>query len=518
MAAIRPITLADLLEMLRRHRAVMLLATGVVLTATLLVIRQIPDLYESRAMVIIASLRSSEAQMDPAQVAAVTNRLTSRSNLEELIRRHKLFPKAANADDAVEAMSKAVKLDTRLRDFYPQVPEAVTVTFRYPDPRTAEAVMKDLVAGFSQANEEIRKQATDDVTHITARVNEVENRLAELSRQHAASLRASGVRRKTDDSALRAMVLAQTSSLETLTDRQDALTQQIAQQKRLIAEQEKRVRVTTPDNGCPTAACGILQTRRAELEAQIREYLKSMTEKNPKVVQARSQLAEINLQLDQAEKKYAAAGTVISSPEERDLRVMQQELAKMEAELNATRNAIERKRQNLASLPAVPLVPMTETTEAPRDFGFPMTQEQSALLNHLLDLSKRRDDLQKRLATLALFQLTDPPTVSRLPVAPKRLRLYLMALAAAIVPGLLAGAAIEAPRLLLIRSQRDVDFYLGVPVMALLPPQPTPVEHRRLRRLRMMRTCGALLLACALAPALAVILNLTGILQLLANR
>src|SRR5262249_4589648 len=74
--------------------------------------------------------------------------------------------------------------------------------------------------------------------------------------------------------------------------------------------------------------------------------------------------------------------------------------------------------------------------------------------------------------------------------APNRNLLRLLGLGIALGLGLLVAAAREFLRLLMINDDRDVEDYLGAPVLALIPETLTPFERGRRRRLLLLRCLG----------------------------
>jgi hypothetical protein len=112
----------------------------------------------------------------------------------------------------------------------------------------------------------------------------------------------------------------------------------------------------------------------------------------------------------------------------------------------------------------------------------------------------------------------DAPLAQAAPVGPNRLSLMLLGLGIALALGLLAAAAREIPRLFLINNDRDVEYYLGAPVLALIPETLTPYERGRRRRLRGLRWLGLALMAVVMIPVFITVLDRTQIFQILANR
>ena len=98
------------------------------------------------------------------------------------------------------------------------------------------------------------------------------------------------------------------------------------------------------------------------------------------------------------------------------------------------------------------------------------------------------------------------------------MKLQLIGLVIALALGLLAAIASQAPRLFEVRDDRDVNYYLGAPVIALIPESFTPVERGRQRTMTLARRGLLLLLGVVLVPGLILLLNQIGLFQLLASR
>jgi hypothetical protein len=83
---------------------------------------------------------------------------------------------------------------------------------------------------------------------------------------------------------------------------------------------------------------------------------------------------------------------------------------------------------------------------------------------------------------------------------------------------LLVAASREFLRLLMINDDRDVEYYLGVPVLALIPETLTPFERGRRRRLLLLRWLGLGLLSAMMIPIFVAVLDRLQIFQFLGIR
>lgn len=525
MASIRPRSFSEYLQLFWRRKWLFLFAAGATMLAAFVIINRLPDTYESKATVVVTG-KQDERQALADRVAAVRERLSSRSLLETVAQKH-LLADSANAetlDSTVNRLRKDTKVDTFMRGDFP---ERLVLTYRNHDPQVAKEVTSELVAVFGNMNEALAKQLTEQSEALNGELNEVENRLNQLSQQHSVR-RGSGVSRpRIDINAVRAERAAAASSIEALTDKQFSLEREIAQQKQQIAEQQKIVKAA-PSEARSTSSYGVLLVRKAELEAQIKEFAAQYTDKNPKVLQARTQLQEINHQIAQLNVD-GQSGSPANSSEARELRTLERELSRMETEMAITQRAIERKQQALASSPAAASVasaaPLISAPAVASGDSEPSMAGSDAdrLKNRYESLLRRQERLEYARMTAAgmdpgLFQIVDLPTVPQLPSGPDRGKLLGLALALALFVGLLTVMAFEVPRLFSIRDDRDVEYYLGAPVIVLIPESVTPSENGRARRLLAMRVVGMLLLAAVIVPAMIFLLNNLRVFQLLASR
>jgi protein tyrosine kinase modulator len=524
MGSIRARSFSEYLQMIWRRRLLLLLVTSAVLIAAYIVIDRLPDIYEARASVVVTG-KHEDRQAIADRVAAVSERLTSRQYLETVAQRHTLpagTTRSATIEGAVNRMRKDIKLDIQRRG---EFPEMLSIKYRNSDPQIAKDVTTDLVSVFGNMNEAVEKQMADEATALNTELNQIEARIDELSLKRAASRGGSGGPR-IDFNALRAERTAAASSIDTLTDKQFALERQIAEQKRTIADQQKIVK-SAPSEARSNSSYGVLLVRKAELEAQLKDYATQYTDKNPKVAQAQMQLGEINRQIAQLSAGNQEGPA--NSAEARELRTLQRELARMETELEVTQRELNRKKQALASVPSgaglstTPLVAGASSGGGSSEPNLAVGSEYDRLKDRYEAILKRQESIQYARTTSAgldpgLFQIVDMPAVPQAPVGPDRTKLMLLALLLAVVLGLAVAVAFEIPGLFSIRDDRDVEYYLGAPVIVLIPETLTPSERGRTRRLLVTRTIGFLLLAAVLVPALVLLLNNLRVFHVLAGR
>jgi uncharacterized protein involved in exopolysaccharide biosynthesis len=529
MGIMRPRGLFEYLGILWRKKLLIILVAASVSIATLQIIRRIPNVYESHALIVIANQGNgnNDPSLSSPPLSALTQRMTSQGNLTEIVRRYDLYPQTPGAPPnpgaAVERLRKAIKIDVKMRNYYPDGPESLTISYRYTDSAIAQRVVADLISIFDQTNGAIRLQAATELERFQAQIAEIKTQLQGLTPQRDLALFRSGSLNNAP-AVVRAQRLAAADSVGALGDKEFMLTRQIDAQKRQIAEQEKLVSSAAPASRLASnSAYGVLLARRAEVEGQLKDLASSATEKNPKMIQAKSQLASINQEIARLEAASGASSGAAgnsASPEALELRAMRRELQRLETELEVTRRDLSRKTEGLKELPKEQANADKETASTIR------LNEAKAEYDRLMGRYNWLMDKQETLRKLSgddgrsgeTFQVIDAPIARTAPVGPNRLMLKLIGAGIALALGLLIASAWEIPRLFLIHNDRDVEYYLGTPVLAMIPETLTPAQRGRRRVLWGLRWVGLALLLGAMIPALVIVLDRAQVFQVLANR
>ncbi|HEY9435935.1 MAG TPA: hypothetical protein VI260_31130 [Blastocatellia bacterium] len=532
MEILRPRGLFEYVEILWRKKLLIFLVAASVSIATLLIISRIPSIYESHASIVISNQGNGndDRLLSSPSLTALRQRMTSDGNLTAIIRRYDLYHQTPgwiqDPNVAVERLRRSVKIDIKMRNYYPEAPESLTISYRYSDPAIAQRVVADLVSIFEQTNVTMRRQAATELERFRAKIAEVETQLQSLAPQSdLAFLRNETARRLDNDSStVRAQRLAAADSIYSLSDKEFMLERQTDEQKRQITEQEKLVSSAAPASGMvANSAYGVLLARRAEVEGQTKDLATFATEKNPKMIQAQTQLVAINREIARLE---AASGTSLgaainsASPEARELRAMRRELQRFETELEVTRRDLSRKTEGLKELPK-------EQSDADKETASTIRlNEAKAEYDRLMGRYNWLMDKQETLRKLSgddgrsgeTFQVIDAPIARTAPVGPNRLMLKLIGAGIALALGLLIASAWEIPRLFLIHNDRDVEYYLGTPVLAMIPETLTQSQRGRRRVLWGLRWMGLALLLGAMIPALVIVLDRAQVFQILASR
>jgi len=113
------------------------------------------------------------------------------------------------------------------------------------------------------------------------------------------------------------------------------------------------------------------------------------------------------------------------------------------------------------------------------------------------------------------IEVIDAANLPSKPVAPKRLMLSSLGLAAGLGLGLLLVLLFEGPRLLTIQNTEDARHYTGLPVLLAVPELMTPQEARAVPRRRKLLLAAGVVATLVSIPALALALKLTHVFEFL---
>ena len=487
-------------------------------------IKPVRNIYEANALIAITMQANEEKSGMDVQLASVKQNLLSRANLEPIVLKYNLYKNSkSDIEAAVNSLRKDLNIETKVRDYYPQFPVSFSIAYKHQDPALATQVTNDLASYFDTTNILVEKQNADEIAALEAATIELERQLKLINQQRVTKELASG-----NLSVLKAQRASLISVTEALTDKEFGLNQRITELKRQLSEQEKLLKALPDDSGVAarSGAYGVLLTEKARLAAQLKDQKSQYTEKNQKVIQTQSQIAEVNRQLGQIEDKENQLGLRSASPVFQELRSLQREQATLQTELELTQRDLKRKQQALELLPDIELSPADIASVGTDNLqsgelnikNVEVASEYTLLFNRYNSLMEKLDTLKRyKRGFSGLFQVVDRAVIPTNPVAPNKLKLMLIGSILAICVGVLAAFVVEMPRLLTIQDSRDIEYLLGAPVIGLIPETLTPSENRYNRKLFLVRALSVLLLAATLIPFLIIILNRLQIFQMLAK-
>jgi polysaccharide chain length determinant protein (PEP-CTERM system associated) len=520
-------------RILWKRKWLILLPTIAIATAIAWIVLRLPNVYESVTLIVVKPATIAAPTLPAASDDALTRQLnninqvvTSRSSLQPLIERYGLYKgeraRKEPMEEIIESMRKdiTVEVNTSRND----ITNGFNITYRGHDPRTTQAVTAELATKFVNAQTEAvsnsSRQTIDffktQMEQVKQQLDDIDKRRLEYMQKNMDNLPSQSVALIGQLSGLREQQKALITETGRLRDSRTALSTQLsALQQQFEIDKQETEDIRTDVKGTP--AYGQLLQRKASLEAEIKNMLTTLTEKNPDVKAKRAELdsivKEMGDMVSEAEAKNQEIRRRISERPDLRIRGLETDLQRIDNELkrqDTMREQIEVAINELNT--RINSVPSTEV-------GL------ESLNREYLTAKANYDALQQKARDAELIanvqsnaqgetiQVIDPANLPETPVAPKRARLMALGLVLGLGAGLLLAAGFEVPRLLTIQTTEDAEHYTGLPVLVSVPELLTPHEARRVPWRRRLALAAGIVAALVSIPALAFLLRITHIID-----
>lgn len=206
-------TLRDYLGILGRHRGTALIVSLSALLVTVVVALVWPPVYVSSSTILIEQqeippdlVRSTVSTYADQRIQIINQRVMTRSNLMEIIKKYDLYPKKRRRDPmevVIERMRDDIQLKTVSADVVDplngrptQATIAFTLTYENESPQLAQKVANELTSLFLDENlssrREMASQASDFLTaeanRVSDQISKLEGQLAKFKERNADSM------------------------------------------------------------------------------------------------------------------------------------------------------------------------------------------------------------------------------------------------------------------------------------------------------------------------------------------
>ncbi len=471
----RQLGLQEILEIAKRRLWWIVVPAIVGPIAGYLISLKITPVFTSQAFVLVEQQKVPDTFVpsmitDQLETRLMTmqDQILSRSRLQPLIEQFGFYKGdlgRASMDELVARLRKAIKVtpirpdsSNALRGFY--------VAVDADNPVTAQRVCSRVLSMFMEENLNARSKRAEDTTEfLTGQLNDAKRRLDDNDSKLADFKTRYLGRLPTDEQSNLQM-------LSTLSSRLDAVNEAIAQaqqqrvmQSSILAQQNASARVVHAAAVKPSD----LEKQIADLRSQLAALETRYTPEHPEVVKTKGQIEAMQRQLELAravppEPDSSASVSVPENPESAQLR----------ASVQAIDESIKSKRAEQARLEAqistfqarIQLSPVVE-----EQFKGLTRDYESALqfYNELLtkktqsemvrDLEQRREGEQ--------FRVMDAPSLPTKPSSPDQQKFALGGLISGFALGAMLAAILEM-RERVIRTEKDIDVQIGIPVLAVI--------------------------------------------------
>jgi polysaccharide chain length determinant protein (PEP-CTERM system associated) len=477
----RELTPADYLIMLRRH---WLLITILTLIGPFLgygISRLLPNRFRSSTLVLVEQPSVPTEFVKPVDTTDVNERLASmqqqilsRTRLEPIIHQYGLFASDVNKmsmDDLVARLQKAIEVT-------PVLPMALTRSENLPgffvnvtldDSRTAQEVCTTVTSMFIEENLRRRQQQSEDTTQFLsqqltdakAKLDEQDGKLAAFKSHYIG--------------ALPEQEQTNLNLLNGLTTQLDAISQSIAraQQDKTFTQSMLAQQIAELQSSQTGQSPDTVQKQLADLQTELTSLRARYTDDYPDVIKTKADIAAL-------EKKIAAGNAPKTEQEENPDKAQKSSVeplpvTQLRAQIHAYDQAMAEKSKEQDQ------IKQEIKTYQDRIQSSPVVEQQykeltrgyQTALDSYSELQKKRDDSAmatdlERKQQGEQFRVLDPANLPEKPSFPNRPMFAGGGLAGGLALGLGLALLIEMQNTSM-RTERDVEFALRLPVLAIVP-------------------------------------------------
>jgi polysaccharide chain length determinant protein (PEP-CTERM system associated) len=536
-AEFRQRTPAEYLKILRRRKWLIILPVVAVLVASSYAIYKLPDVYKSSTLIVVKSstlpqsvIPMSTEEALTRQLAGITQVVTSRSSLEPLIDKYQLYRAERLRGEPMESIFAMINDDihVEVNTTRNDVTNGFDISFRYRDPRIAQAVTSELAARYIDEQHKDQISSTkaalgfinNQVEQTKAELDEIDDRRLKFMQDNLLNLPSNGTSILGQLTGLREQQKAQITELGRLQDRRSSVAAQLTLMEKSAQQMIENLSEDLTDPKT-TPAWAELVNRKAELQGELQRLLTEYTPKHPDVVAKRAQIESVdkdmNLMLvdwkariDERKRKLENRPDLQVNAMKLEVKNLDNEIARQQKVQAETEKTIQSYTDRLNSVPGAEVaLGALDREYATKKEGYDkLLAEQQKI-----ELGARAAQEQQSQG----IQVIDAANLPGRPVAPKRLMLVGMALVGGLALGLLLAAIFEVPLLMTIQTAEDARHYTGLPVLISVPELMTPQEARALPRRRRLLLAAGVVATIVSIPLLALALRLSHVFELVAS-
>ena len=477
----RELTLEDYVGMLRR-RIWWLIVPAVLGPAIAFgVSTMLPSRYTSQTLVLVEQQKVPDTLVRPVitevldeRLATMKEQILSRTRLQPIIEMFGLFEdkQKLSVEDKVELMRKAIKISPVRADFEgggSGLP-GFYVSFTAPNARLAQQVCGEITSMFLAENLKVREQRAQGTTDFIGsqledskqKLDQQDAKLAEFKRKYIGQLPGQEQMNFNMLSSLNTQLDANTQALNQL--------QQTRTYTESVLSQQLQTWRATQDNKTASASPETLEQQLTAEQAQLSELESKYTDTYPDVVRLKDDIERLKSRI--AEQGNIPAKPVTSEkksgPEPPQVQQLRAQLSGIDQSIRNKQSEQARIQSQLSTYQArIQLSPVIEEQYKQ------LTRDYDTALKFYNDLLQKQNesvmatDLEKRQQG-EQFRVLDPPNLPERPTFPNRPMFAAGGLAGGLTIGLGLIFLLELKENL-IRNEKDVVFYLELPILTQIP-------------------------------------------------
>jgi polysaccharide chain length determinant protein (PEP-CTERM system associated) len=483
MATRRELTFEDYLAIARRRRRLIIIPTILAAIGGYALSPYLPKKYISHTAILIESPIVPDSYVKPVvsedlnqRLASMKEQILSRTRLQHLVDQFSLYRNdimRVPTEELVERLRKSITVT-------PMNPMAGTRSLELPgfsvdvtmgEARLAQQICTEISSMFIEQNLHLRQQQAEDTTQFLAKqleeaknkVDDQDAKLAAFQRRHIGEL-------PEDEKTNLDLLMGITPRLEAATQSLNQVQQEKSFTESLLGQRLAALKPSKEGNDLQTP-----EQQLRDLQNRLRLLKGHYTENHPDVVKLKNDMAELQKILGDAsaqgraksndQNEQSVQETIDEPPEIQQLRARLQQIDLTIRQRTHEQAELQRQTKILES--KIQSSPMVQ-----QEFKA-LTREHQTALDFYNDLLKKRNESQmatelERRQQGEQFRVLDPPSLPQRPSFPKP-RLFCLG-------GLGAGLVLGSGMALLFElwkksmwTKEDIEFYLGVPTLALIP-------------------------------------------------
>jgi len=479
MAVQRQLEFHDYVRILRRRWALILLLTVVGTGVGYTMFRVLPKQYVSMTSVLVQQPTVPTDYVKPVvtddtnqRLAAMKQQILSRTRLEPLIHDLGLYRKDIDRvpmEDLVARLQSAVKVDPvqAMAETQAHHLPGFNITVTFDDARQAQQICSNVTSMFISRDSQLRQEQANQTTQFVqkqlddakAKLDEMDNRLAAFKRRYLGSL-------PDQEQANLNLLMNLTTQLEASTQALSRAQQDKSFAESMLAQQLTSWQASQKGNNPQT-----LQQQLADLQSQLSLAQAKYTDNHPDVIKLKNDIEAVNKKIADGsslkgqDDPGSGNQTAIEPPSIQQYRAqihqLEQTIKDRQNEQSEIQKQIGIYQARVQSSPDVEeqYKELTRDHQTALDFYNKLLgmRDQSSMAN---DLQRRQEGEQ--------FAILDPANLPDRPSFPK--------LTYCLGGGFGGGLALGLGLCMLLemqdsslRSDKDVEFTLRLPVLAMIP-------------------------------------------------
>jgi polysaccharide chain length determinant protein (PEP-CTERM system associated) len=474
----RELTQADYIAILKRRWVLITVLALIGAPLAYGVSRLLPNRYKSQTLVLVEPPTVPTDFVKPVITTEINERLASmqeeilsRTRLEPIIHQYGLYSGDVNRippDALVARLQKDIEITPiePMAETRSQVLPGFHIIVTLDNPRTAQEVCSAVTHMFIEESIRLRQQRSEDTTQFIAqqlvdakaKLDEQDSRLAAFKSRYL------GIMPDEEQGNLN-VLMGLTSQLDAATQALARAQQDKSFAESMLAQQLGAWQAAQSGTNPETVDMQLtaLQTQLANLQAKY-------TDDYPDVIKTKNAIAALQKRLAESDTPKASGDTKPSKATSEPAQI-----AQLRAGIHTTEQVIAEKTKEQAKIQQEIKVYQDRVQSSPavEQQYKELTRDYQTALDFYNDLLKKRD--QSTMATDLerhqegeQFKILDPANLPDQPSFPNRAAFTLGGLGGGLALGLAIAFLLES-RDTSFRTERDVEFALRLPVLAMVP-------------------------------------------------